>query len=350
MARATSSLTDRVLLFAQSQVQPNYLTVKNPKIASPAARSIGYGLYALLWTLLAAACLVMIGFVLGAGLTSDTTLDPTTVVWLVVVSPLAGWFLLMLVAGTTSQAALMWALAARAVTPAYSAELLAFNAGARMHPLFLPVRQTRYTAWWTFVSQLGWSPSWPVLASSSLCYVALLVVTTQVGRPAVGSLAQVVACVVVLAALVGAVWLFRIGVPLSLRPTPAEWAADEKYLAGVASRERARQRKVARVREAGLAEGSHLGPPPTAFDTWIRAEVDQVLREQRRRVVDIRSGDESAIQLAVDAASAATLGRATPERLRKLVTEGVTLKRKRKPVSHEPAPGPSKPQPPKRRR
>jgi len=346
MARATSSLRERVLAFAESQVPSNYQKVLNPTIAGPAARVIGYGSYALLWTLLAAACAVMIVFVVAAALNSEVAVDPGTMVWLVVISPLAGWFLLMLVGGTTSQAALMWILAVRAAKPAYANQVLAFNAGARMHPLFLPVRQTGYSAWWTFVSQLGWSPSWPVLVSSSLIYLALLLVSTRVSDLAAGSLGQALEYTISFGALIGAIVLFRLGVPMSLRPTPKEWAPDARYLAGVASRERARVRKIAAVRAAGMAEGSHLGPPPTAFDTWIRAEVTQVLREQRSRVLDVRAGDEAAIQRAVDAATHVTHGRATPELLRKLVTEGVVLKRRRKKAAVRAIPDPSGPQPP----
>ena len=350
MARATSSLTDRVLAFARQHGQPIGSAEPKANTVPPAARFIGFSLFGALWSILALLCngLQLVG--IAAALAGQGRITGTAFLLLVALSPLAGWLMLMVAGGMTSQAAIGWMLAVRALDPTFQHEALAFNSGSARHPVLLPVRQTRVSAWLTLADKLGWTPPLPLLGAAMLVYLALLIVATRFGGLATGSFGQAASYALLVGCVVGSGWLALRGVSKALRPVKRGWVNDEKYRAGVASRARTRANKLARARAAGQAEGSQLGPPPTPFDAWIQAEVDHELRSLGPGVLAIRAGDEEAIQRAVDATARATLGRSTPERLRELVTQGVILKRKRKQAVDAPVPDPGKPQPPKPRR
>lgn len=326
-----------------------------PTAAGILGRPFGYLFAALLWTAITAVTVgLLVLFALPGFVTQDgSSLTPPTglgqFLLFLIVSPLLGWFVLMLGPGCISQTVFMWTFFVRSLNADYARERISFNAGSTSRPILFPVRQTRWSAFWSIVDRVGWTPPWIVLGAGTAAAFYLVVAQTRFFGLLPGSLGAAFIATIGVGILVIIVVLLRRGIQLLLSPRKKrrEIVLDEKYYKGLAARERGRANKLRRAREAGAAEGARLGTPPTDFDRWIAAEVDQLKRDLGGRVLAVRRGDESTIAHAVATLRERTKGAVDETRLRALVTESVILKRNRKKKAAPPvAVDRTKPQPP----
>jgi hypothetical protein len=195
-----------------------------------------------------------------------------------------------------------------------------------------PIERTRWTEFWAAVRETSGPPMpW------RLWVAAVLVWNAVVGGILAFALAPalVIACMVVLVA--SAVLLIRANRTATgswLRPGDRPYnespPPSDAYLKGVRARERARLRRLAKLKEAATAPDARSGPAPTPYDLWVAAEIQEVFASDPLAMVPkIRTGDEPAIARAVELAAERIPGM-PPAELRAAVIEKARFKRKKR--------------------
>lgn len=201
-----------------------------PSQAERALRPLGYLLVALVWTVLGAVT-VALPAALPFGLWStnpdfnsrefvtggDTVIIVLFLVFaLVVLVPLLGYAFVALALGSVSLAVLSWTYVVRSLRPSYAGERLSSTGWSRnvIGPVtvgktalsLLPVRMTRWTAFWTEIMFLGWRPGRAVLVAGIPYGLASFLVAGWLFWP-VGPIGAVVWTVVTAALVVTTVVL-----------------------------------------------------------------------------------------------------------------------------------------------
>ena len=282
-----------------------------PSAASVAWRPLGYLLFALAWTAVAAGVLalwVLVGIWVGAP-SADATPDVGDAVFaLLLTSPALG-ILLLAVPATLSEAAFGWSFVVRSSRAAERTRRLSANVGGARYPLLAPVEPGPAERYITVVFDASWSPTVRVAT------VALVAGTGVAGLATVRGAMPWVGAVWTLVVLAGIAAAVRWAAADVIRRATATLTETERR-----ARSAARSGRTARALEARRLRLRALkSDDPDGFARELLAEVDREVVARVRLVARVRNGQADAAGILVGNVVHAMAGTVDDAQVRPLV-------------------------------
>ncbi len=310
-----------------------------PHPITVAIRPLGFFLYGLMWLVLTVTILFFVWFtVLGPirdyPINAGTLQNPLT--WAIGI-PVWTWIFAIAPWWMFSQAMLGFVFTGQALSGSNRDKTLSRLVGSGRGRVLEAVVDTPSTRLWTAVGNIGFSPGWR-FAGSSLVLVVGICLARFVDSP----VAEVVGWALVAAGTGLSIWAIvprlKAPAPLAVSSDSEDPAAREKYLKGVAYREKKRARDLQKARDEGQAPGAKEGPSPTAFERWGAAEADLALSQHYLAKRDARLGIPGSLDAAIDAVTSAMYWHISAEEAERFVIDAAAYRGK-KPVRVRLAPG-----------
>jgi hypothetical protein len=311
----------------------------SPTTTKVAAHPVGFPAFGVLYVLFAAVIFSAGGLFLWAASMGVDRANPDSwklVLLAVATSPVLVSIFFFIPVDFVCAAMTLFILGRRSSQALYPWEPLAImettGGGRSQRVVHYPIERTRWTEFWAAMRETSGPPMpW------RLWVAAVLVWNAVVGGVLAFTLAPVLVIVCMLVLVAGAVVLIRANRTATgtwLRPGDRPFnespPPSDAYLKGVRARERARLRRLAKLKEAATAPHARRGPAPTPYDLWVAAEIEEVFRTDPLAMVpNIRTGDELAIARAVELAAERVPGMPQAE-LRTAVIETARFKRKKR--------------------